>query len=82
MVEESCRIQLFYILPHKKEKTEKKKNSYSRKVVVVLRLMALPLRFLVVFLVAGTEEEVFWLNSSMSTGVMFSAVTHWLYWLL
>ena len=44
--------------------------------------MVLFLRFLVVFLVAGTEEEVFWLNSSMSTGVMFSAVTHWLYWLL
>ena len=81
MVEESCRIQLSYILPHKR-KDRKKKNSYSRKVVVVLRLMALPLRVLVVFLVAGTEEEVFWLNSSISTGVTFSAVTHWLCWLL
>ena len=46
------------------------------KVVVVLRVMALPLRFLVVLLVAGTEEEVLWLNSSISTRVMFSADTH------
>ena len=50
--------------------------------VVVLRLMVLFLRFLVVFLVAGMEEEVFWLNSFRNTGVILSAVTHWLCWLL